>query len=172
MTQAGETKRQNFNVTPEQEAQIEWLREALGAASTKEAILRAVSVLSTLKEYTQKGFKVTLVKPDERVELVIPGLQPPAQVQWKYLVERLHPWRRQLYVKGRRLLASTVWQDMLANELSLEQTAENFSLPVDAVVEIIRYCEANQELLQMEADEERRRLEEKGVMIEPTPARR
>lgn len=171
MTQAGETKRQNFNVTPEQEAQIEWLREALGATSAKEAILRAVSVLFTLKEYTQKGFKVALVKPDEQVELVIPGLQPPLQTPWKYLVERPHPWRRQLYVKGRRLLAATVWQDMLVNELSLDATAENFALPVDAVVEIIRYCEANQELLQMEADEERRRLEEKGVTIEPTPAR-
>lgn len=128
-------------------------------------------MLSSLKEYTQKGFKVALVKPDERVELVITGLESPAVGQWKYLVERPHPWRRQLYVKGRRLLASTVWQDMLANELSLDGTADNFSLPVDAVVEIIRYCEANQELLQMEADEERHRLEEKGVMIEPTHAR-
>jgi hypothetical protein len=60
---------------------------------------------------------------------------------------------------------------MLANELSLEQTAANFSLPIDAVVEVVRYCETNQELLKMEADEERRRLEEKGVTIEPTPAR-
>jgi hypothetical protein len=30
MSQAGETKRQNFNVSPEQEAQIEWLRQAMG----------------------------------------------------------------------------------------------------------------------------------------------
>ena len=93
-------------------------------------------MLSTLKEYTQKGFKVALVKPDERVELVSTGLESPADVQWKYLVERPHPWRRQLYVKGRRLLASTIWQDMLANALSVEQTAENFSVPVDAVLEI------------------------------------
>ncbi|MBD2309077.1 hypothetical protein H6G17_26805 [Chroococcidiopsis sp. FACHB-1243] len=93
----------------------------------------------------------------------MPGLQPSTGAQWKYLVERPHPWRRQLYVKGRRLLASTVWQDMLANELSLNGTAENFSLPIDAVVEIVRYCETNQELLKMEADEERCRLEEKGL---------
>lgn len=171
MTQAGETKRQNFNVTPEQEAQIEWLREAIGAASAKETILRSVSVLSVLKEYTQKGFKVALVKLDEQVELVIPGLQPSPQAQWKYLVERPHSWRRQLYVKGRRLLASTVWRDMLANELSLDETATNFSLPLDAIVEVVRYCETNQELLKMEADEERRCLEEKGVAIEPTPTR-
>lgn len=164
----GETKRQNFNITLEQEAQIEWLREALGATSAKEAILRAVSVLSTLKEYSQKGFKVALVKPDEQVELVIVGLEPTAE-QWKYLIQRPHPWRRQLYVKGRRLLAATVWQDMQANELSLEQTAKNFSLPVEAVIEIIRYCEINQELLKMEADEERHRLEAKGAIIEPAP---
>lgn len=170
MKQPGETKRQNFNITPEQEAQIEWLQQALGANSAKEAILRAVSVLSTLKEYTQKGFKVALVKPDERVELVIVGLEPTVG-QWKYLIERPHPWRRQLYVKGRRLLAATVWRDMQANELSLEQTAKNFSLPVEAVVEIVRYCEASQELLKMEADEERHRLEEKGVMIELAPTR-
>ena len=50
-----------------------------------------------------------------------------------------------------------------ANELSLNGTAENFSLPIDAVVEIVRYCETNQELLKMEADEERCRLEEKGL---------
>lgn len=171
MTQAGETKRQNFNVTPEQEAQIEWLQAAIGAGSAKETILRAVSVLSALKEYTQKGFKIALLKADEQVELVIPGLQPPTQAQWKYLVERPHPWRRQLYVKGRRLLAFTVWQDMLANELSLDEIAENFSLPIDAVVEIVRYCEADRELLAMEADEERRRLEEKGVTIELTSTR-
>lgn len=164
MKQPGETKRQNFNITPEQEAQIEWLREALGANSAKDVILRAVSVLSTLKEYTDKGFKVALVKPDERVELVIVGLESTAG-QWKYLIERPHPWRRQLYVKGRRLLAATVWRDMQVNELSVEQTAKNFSLPIEAVVEIVRYCEANQELLKMEADEERHRLEEKGVMI-------
>ena len=39
MTQAGETKRQNFNVTP-QEAQSKRLREALGAAS---ALIQPVS---------------------------------------------------------------------------------------------------------------------------------
>ena len=170
MKQPGETKRQKFNITPDQEAQIEWLQEALGANSAKDAILRAVSVLSTLKEYTQKGFKVALVKPDEQVELVIVGLEPSSR-QWKYLIERPHPWRRQLYVKGRRLLAATVWRDMQVNELSLEQTAKNFSLPVEAVVEIVRYCEANQELLKMEADEERHRLEETGVMIELAPTR-
>jgi hypothetical protein len=54
MVNAKETKRQNFNITPEQEAQLDWLKEALGAPSTKEAILRAVSVTVALKNSLQQ----------------------------------------------------------------------------------------------------------------------
>ncbi len=171
MTQAAETKRQNFNVTPAQEAQIEWLREAIGASTTKEAILRSVSIVAVLQTYIQKGYKITLTAPTEQVQLVIPELEPLPRTPWQYLVARPHLWRRQLYVKGRRLLASTVWQDMLLNQLSIDETAENFSLPIAAIHEIIRYCESNQELLKMEAEEERRRLEERGVTVEPTASR-
>jgi hypothetical protein len=85
---------------------------------------------------------------------------------WQYLVSRPHPWRKQLYVKGRRLLASTVCQDMQFNNLSAEEGAENFALSITAVNEIIRYCEANHELIKMEAEEERYRLEQQGVRVE------
>jgi uncharacterized protein (DUF433 family) len=81
-------------------------------------------------------------------------------------VSRPHPWRRQFYVKGRRLLASTVWQDMLVNELKSEEAADNFDLPSSAIDEIIRYCEANKDLIKMEAEEERYRLRERGVSVE------
>ena len=37
-------KRQNFDVTPEQDAEITWLRDALGASTAKDAILRAVRI--------------------------------------------------------------------------------------------------------------------------------
>lgn len=88
---------------------------------------------------------------------------------WQYLVARPHPWRRQLYIKGRKLLASTVWQDTLINEMSPEQAAENWDLPLNAISEAIRYCESHQGLLTLEADEERYRLEEKGALLESTP---
>lgn len=54
------------------------------------------------------------------VSTIIRSLQDTAQDEdWQYLVTRPHPWRRQLYIKGRKLLASTVWQDMMAKELAL-----------------------------------------------------
>jgi hypothetical protein len=166
MSQTGETKRQNFNVSPEQEAQIEWLRQAMGVTTAKETILRSITVMTVLQNYLQQGYQIRLVTPNEQIHLVVPELEPVPQSTWQYLVFRPHPWRRQLYVKGRRLLASTVWQDMLVNELKSEEAAKNFDLSSSAIHEIIRYCEANKDLIKMEAEEERYRLKERGVSVE------
>ena len=88
-------------------------------------------------------------------------------IQWQYLEQRPHPWRQQLYIKGRRMKASTVWIDMLANELTPEEVAENKDLPLEAVLEAIKYCESHQELLRKDAQIERQRLESKGISLEP-----
>ena len=97
-------------------------------------------------------------------------LQNPSQPEvWQYLVFRPHPWRKQLYIKGHKLLASTVWQDLMANQLSPEQAAENWDLPLSAIYEAIQYCESHQDLLKLEANEERYRLEVKGISVEPAP---
>lgn len=77
---------------------------------------------------------------------------------WNYLVARAHPWRKQLYVKGTKLLASLVWQDAVANQMSREQAAENWDLSLAAINEIWSYCEANHVLIEMEAKEEGYRL--------------
>jgi len=154
-----EGKRQNFNVTPEQAAEIEELREALGAPSAKEAILRAVRIVSLLARETEEGHRLCVESSEGKLSgLLIPELEPPRGPRWKYLVQRPHAWRRQLYVKGRRLPAAQVWSDMLANHQSVREAAENWDLPQEAVREIIRYSEANRALLDMEAEEERRRL--------------
>lgn len=44
---------------------------------------------------------------------------------WQFLVHRSHPWRKQLSIKGRKLLAATLWRDMLANHMTPEQAADN-----------------------------------------------
>ena len=87
--------------------------------------------------------------------------------QWQYLEKRPHPWRQQLYIKGRKLRAFTLWVNMKVNEMTTEEAADNWDLPLAAIHEAINYCGANRELLRREAQEERRRLEEKGVRLEP-----
>ncbi len=90
-----------------------------------------------------------------------------SKTQWQYLEKRPHPWRQQLYFKGRRLKAFDVWMDMMVNEETPEEAADNWDLPLAAVLEAIEYCQTHQELLRREASSERRRLEEKGISLEP-----
>jgi hypothetical protein len=160
-------KRQNFNISPEQEAEISWLREAIDAPTTKDAILRAVRVMTLLAKEAQHGRTLYVGDntgtPDR---LLIPELESLIPFPYKFLTERPHPWRRQLWVKGRRLLASTVWADVIANGMSKEEAAENWELPVESIQEILLYCERNRELLAMEADEEKRLLRAKGISFD------
>ena len=55
------------------------------------------------------------------------------------------------------MLASTIWLDAYTNGLSVAEAAANWDLPLPAVEEAFAYCEANQLLIQAEADEERQR---------------
>lgn len=170
---ATETKRQNFNITPEQEAELAWLREAIEAPTTKDAILRAVRVFAMLARETRRGQRLYLRDKDGQLsQLLIPELQPAETDDYIYLVARPHPWRKQLYVKGQRLRAYDVWMEMLTNQETVEEAAQSWDLPVGAIREIVRYCESHRDLLAMEADEERRRLLEQGVNLEPATADR
>ena len=120
-----------------------------------------------LQELKEQSYKLST---NDRLDLIIAliqSLQSSVEiVDWQYLVKRSHPWRRQLYIEGRKLLASTIWQDILSNQMSNEEAAENWDLPLDAIYEVIRYCESHQELLKLEADEEQYRLTTKGVSFE------
>lgn len=101
------TKRQNINVSPEQEAQIEWLKDTLDVSSAKDAVIRSVQVMSMLVREAKAGNTMYLQSQAGDMKLVvIPELTQ--FLGWRFLVERKHSWRKQLYVKGRRLLASTI----------------------------------------------------------------
>lgn len=87
--------------------------------------------------------------------------------QWKYLEKRPNSSRNQLYLKGRKLLASIVWSDMIVNNDTIEETAVNWDLPVEAIEEAIEYCQQHQELIEFEALQEKEYLESKGYNLEP-----
>jgi hypothetical protein len=85
-----------------------------------------------------------------------------SQETWHYLEERPHPWRRSLYVKGRRLRAFNVWMDMKTEGMTFEDAALNWNLPLDAVEEIVRYCEAHDDLLDWEAGRREKTVDVEG----------
>src|SRR5437016_13120656 len=69
---------------------------------------------------------------------------------WQYLVRRQHPWRKQLYVKGRNMTARQLVGSMKANHLDEEAAAADYRLPVAAVREALAYVQRNGELLETE----------------------
>ncbi len=167
MTKARNTRRENFDVTPDQQFAIEALQELVEAPSKKDALLLAVHLTLQLAAEARKGNHLYVgdASKADLMRIVIPGMERPTIPKWTYLVEHAHPWKRQLFVKGRKMTAATVWTTMIANKDTIEETAEDWSLPLEAVREIVRYCEDNRQLLEMEADEELRLLEEKGVRV-------
>ena len=131
----------------------------------------AVRITSILSREAAEGRVLMVCVPGRSPErLLIPELERPSEGQWRYLITRAHPWRRQMSMKGRRLLASTVWSDLLVNHQTPEEAAAEWGIPVEAVDEAVRWCEANRALLDMEAQEEARTLHSAGVAI--APARR
>jgi uncharacterized protein (DUF433 family) len=106
-------------------------------------------------------------KQQQVLELIDSLSEKPSQTEWQYLEKREGSWRKQLYIKGRRLRASIVYSDMIVNEMTLEEAADNWDLPIEAIQEAIQYCETHQDLLQEESEVERRYLEERGISLEP-----
>ncbi len=121
-----------------------------------------------LQELKEQAYKLSTVDRLDLIAALIQSLQNQAELKdWQYLAKHNHPWRQQLHIKGQKLLASIVWQDMIANEMSFEEAADNWQLPLDAIDEVVRYCESHQDLLKLEADEEQYHLVAKGVSFEP-----
>lgn len=171
MPVATESKRQNFNVTPDQEAELLALQREFDAPSVKDAILRAVRLARFIGGEVRSGRRLALKDANGLVtEVALPDIQPVPRPEWKYLVQRPESWKKQLFVKGRRLTAFQVWSDMLVNKMTPVETAEDWDLPEEAIQEIIDYCEANKDLLKMEAQEEKLYLLSHGVRLEPQAA--
>ena len=81
---------------------------------------------------------------------------------WKHLVIRRHPWRKQLYIKGRNMTVRQLIGGVSSNGFSEEEGARNYGLPVEAIREAFAYAEANPEVLERDAEYERSLLDRMG----------
>ncbi len=143
-------KRQNFNVTPAQESEIESLRVSLGAPNSKEAVLQAVRLTNNLLETVHGGGRI-LVQTEEGQREVL--LSVPKE-RWTYLVERPHPWKRQLWIKGRRQAVGALWSAIVSEGQGAEAASEDWDLPIEAIREVFAYAERYRHLIEAEAREE------------------
>jgi hypothetical protein len=82
---------------------------------------------------------------------------------WKHLVARRHPWRKQLFLKGRNMTVRQLVGTVKANHFSEEQAAKDLGLPVEAIHEAFAYFEANPEVIELDAAYERYLRKVRGV---------
>ena len=100
----------------------------------------------------------TLAQVDRYKELNIAAVQPFTFENYKYLVARPHPWRQQLYLKGRNMTVGQLAATMQANALSSEEAAEDLDLPLAQVREALAYYDLNRDLIELEMREEASRV--------------
>ena len=82
--------------------------------------------------------------------------------EYKYLKSKPGSNYRQLFVNG-RIRAEILYRETVGLEpLAPEEVAREYSLPVEAVLEAIDYCQHNQELLDQERARESARIKSAG----------
>jgi hypothetical protein len=80
---------------------------------------------------------------------------------YKYLEPRTGTRFQQLFVKGKKFSAETLYRETVGEESRRpEEVAHDFDVPLEAVLESIAYCEQNADLLRREWEEELARIEE------------
>lgn len=87
--------------------------------------------------------------------------------QYEYLEERPDNWRQQLYLKGRNISVGQLIYAMRANDLDTEGVAYELDLPVVQVREAQQYYQLNKQVIERDADEEKRFLIKEGIPLEP-----
>ena len=87
-----------------------------------------------------------------------------AAPSYKYLEARRHPWRKIHWIRDRNMHVWHLLATMLREGETPEETAKNFGLPVEAVLEALDYYRRNKALVDSETDEEGRRLHATGYL--------
>ena len=95
----------------------------------------------------------------------------PATIQgdavYQYLERRTESWRRELYLKGRNMTVGQLVYDMRANQITPAEAVENYGLPLEQIQEALLYYERHKDLIEADVDEEQRRLEARGIPVDP-----
>lgn len=86
---------------------------------------------------------------------MIPELEEAVTTKWTWLVEREHPWRRQLWIKGRRITAGQLARAAEVEGWTPERAAHEFDLEVEAVLEAQRWAADHEALIEAENAEDR-----------------
>ena len=81
--------------------------------------------------------------------------------EWKWLYHYPKSNYKQLSVKGTRIQARTIYGFAIGEDAeSPEELAQNFGVPLEAVLEAIEYCESDPPEIREDFEREQRNVEE------------
>lgn len=86
-------------------------------------------------------------------------------MKWLHLQKRANSESEQLFIRGTRIKASVVYFTMVANNLTVDQVAEEKGISVDAADEAVRYSVANRSLIEREARATSKNLKRIGQSV-------
>lgn len=157
-------RRLSVDLAPETEAATRLIADRYFRGTTADAIRVGLSLLAWAIEAKRAGKRLVAVEPEDVPtrfsEPVLAGLEEQLTPHSMWLVERPHRWRRQPWVKGRRITAGDLARTMEIEDWSAEETARQFDLPLEAVLEAMRYAVANRDLVLAEERENARAARE------------
>lgn len=91
-----------------------------------------------------------------------------AQKPYQHLEARPGSNYRQLFIKGRRIRADLVYQDIHGPDAYTPETwAEDYQVPLEAVYEALDYVERNQSIIQADREREAAGLRARGLLDGP-----
>src|SRR5438132_2352046 len=92
-------------------------------------------------------------------------MSTPPTTNWTYLEPRPKSFYRQLFIKGTRIRARSIygWYASEEEPMTAEQLAEEFNLPLEAVKEAIAYCESSPPEIEQDFRREEALMEATGM---------
>jgi len=167
---ASDKKKQRIQLDlgTEQVVLMDTLGQQLALRSRADLLQQAFSLFLWAVDETLAGHRIISVDLGQIQEIAhykevnIPALQPFIFHNYQYLIDRPHPWKKQLFLKGRNMSVGQLISTMAANSLSPEATAEDLELPLEQVQEALVYYQTHKTLIDLEAREEAARLLDKG----------
>jgi len=165
--------RVQVDLTTAEATLLELLQSRLSVRSRADLLQQAYGTFLWIVDEMLSGRRIVSVEAGmlgqlERFkELIVPAVEPLVFGHYQYLVTRPEKERNQLYLKGRNMTVGQLVYKMRANQLSVEQAAEDMDLPVRQVMEAIAYYQIHRDLIESEMEEEKQYLLSEGVELEP-----
>ena len=92
-------------------------------------------------------------------------MPPSTTTTWQYLERDPKSSLKQLSIRGRRIRACTLYGLFMSAEepMTIEEIAENYDLPLEAVKEAIAYCQSDPLEIKEDFEREERIMEATGM---------